>query len=450
MRVVVIGGGLAGLTCALELRERGHDVQVLEREARPGGKVRTERLGDWQLELGPSSLTANAPATEALLQRIGLAGEVVPSAEAAKHRFVVRNRKLREVPDSPPKLVTSRAISLADRWHILREPNAAPPPVDIDETVAEFASRRFGPELARRLVEPMVTGVFAGDYAQLSVKSAFPRVAAMEREHGSLVKALIALERARRSAGGPRPSSGLTTLRGGMERLPAALAACLGPALRPGTEVESLQRETDGLTVRTTAGPVAAERVVLALPADDAARVCRSLDPTLADAYAAIPIAGVASVSLGFAAGEVTQSLAGFGFLVPRIEGLRLLGALWMTSSFPDHKQAPHGHVLIRCLIGGALDPGALELSDEGLIACAREGLAGAMRLSAEPCFTHVARWPSAIAQYVIGHADRVGVIEARGVQFGVYPSGAALRGIGVHDVIREAQATAARLHATP
>jgi oxygen-dependent protoporphyrinogen oxidase len=450
MRVVVIGGGLAGLTSALALRDRGHEVQVLERERRPGGKVRTERIGEWQLELGPSSLTTNAPLTEALFARLGIDGEVIPSAEAAKHRFVVRDGKLREVPDSPPKLLTSRAISLADRWHILREPKAPPPPADVDETVAEFAVRRFGPELARRLVEPMVTGVFAGDYAQLSVKSAFPRLVALEREHGSLVKALIALERARRSAGTARPRGPLATLRGGMERLPAALAARLGDAVRTSTEVFGIERGTAGLTIRTSTGPITAERVILALPADDAARTCRSLDPMLADAYAAIPLAGVASVSLGYAVGEVKHALAGFGFLVPRIEGLRLLGALWMTSSFPGSKQAPSAHVLIRCLIGGALDPSALELSDEGLVACAREGLARAMDLTAEPCLTHVARWPSGIAQYVSGHAARVEVIEGRGVQFGVQATGAALRGIGVHDVIREAEAAAQRLHATP
>jgi oxygen-dependent protoporphyrinogen oxidase len=445
MKVAVVGGGVAGLLCALRLRQRGHDPIVFEREAIAGGKVRTERVGEWQLELGPAALTDNAPPTQGLFRELDLAPAIITSSEAARRRYLLREGRLRELPDSPPKLLFSRALSLGDRWRLLREPAAPSAPPGVDESVGELARRRLGPELASRVVEPMVSGVFAGDYDRLSAASAFPRLVALEREHGSLLKALVALERARR-ANSETAVTRLQSLRGGMGALSEALALRLGDSLHVRAEVIAVERDSDGLMVRTASGPVRVDRVILALPPEEAAGVCRPLDPGLADAYGAIPTCGIASVSLGYARPEVAHPLDGFGFLVPRVEGVRLLGALFVTSTFPSLPQAPAGQVLIRCMIGGAHDPQAADLDDQALVEVAREGLSHALGLGATPRFTHVVRWRRGIAQYLIGHRQRVATIEQRGAQLGLYATGAALRGVGVHDVVRDANAVVERL----
>ncbi|HZS36260.1 MAG TPA: protoporphyrinogen oxidase, partial [Polyangia bacterium] len=293
-------------------------------------------------------------------------------------------------------------------------------------------------------IEPLVSGVFAGDYARLSAKSAFPRVVALEREHGSLLGGLRALERKRRRAGRAHAAR-LTTLAGGMAALPSALARELGDRVRTGVAVAAVEKRGAAFTLATSAGPLDAERVMLALPPDAAAALAAPLDAAIADAYTAIPQVSVAAVSLGWARGDVGHALDGFGFLVPRRERLRLLGCVFSSSAFPSLEQAPAGHVLVRCLMGGAQDPHALELTDEELIAAAREALRPTLAVSAAPAFSHVARWPRGIAQYEVGHAARVAAIEERGARIGLFSTGAALRGVGVNDVVREAAAAAER-----
>lgn len=444
MKVIVVGGGVAGLSAALELRERGHEVTVLEREATAGGKVRSERAGAWRVEHGPAGVLEGAPDTEAVLGRLGLAA--IPSAEAMRRRFVVREGRLVEVPDSPPKLLTAPALSMGEKWRLAREPFAPAPPPNVDETVAEFARRRLGPHLAAAFVEPFVAGIYAGDYERLSLRSALPKLAELERQHGSLLRGLVALERARRRAGMPRKSARLLTFSGGMGDLPGALGRALGDGLRTGVTVTALVRDGGRLTVRTPGGPLTADRVVLAVPPAEAAALLAPLDATAADACANIPVAGVAAVCLGYPRAQVPHPLDGFGFLVPRQEGLRLLGVIWMTSTFPAAEMSPEGHVLLRCMLGGRTDPEAVTLDERRLVSIARAGLRTLLGIVAEPAFTHVVRWPQAIAQYEVGHEGRVAAVETRAAALGIYPTGAAFRGVGVNDVIREGRAVAARL----
>jgi protoporphyrinogen/coproporphyrinogen III oxidase len=451
VKVVVVGGGVAGLTCALALADRGHEVTCLEREAAAGGKVGTARVNDgagqWLVERGPAGVLDNSPPTQELYQRLNLSSEVVISDDAARKRFLMRGRRLRLVPASPAILFSS-VLPWSAKWRLIREPKAPPPPAGVDETVAEFARRRLGDEIAAGLAEPMVSGVFAGDYSRLSIASAFPRVVEMERTHGSLLRAMMAMEKARKADGRPREPVRLTSLRGGMGSLPAALAGALGDRLRTKASVHQLLRSGSGWTVQTDAGPLSADRVVLALPSDEAAELVKPIDAALSDAYSAIPLAGVVAVALGWARADVKHPLDGFGFLVPRREGVRVLGSIWMSSTFPSGQQAPDGHVLLRCMLGGAHDPAALELSDDELVAAAREALGLAIGLTIPPRFVNVQRWRRGIAQYEVGHAGRVATIEERARALGLLPTGSALRGVGVNDVIREARAAAERLTA--
>jgi oxygen-dependent protoporphyrinogen oxidase len=448
--VVVVGGGVAGLSCALGLADRGIDVIVLERESEAGGKVSTAHLSDaggsWQVERGPAGVLDNSPPTQALYQRLNLSSEVVVSDDAARHRFLLSKGRLREVSPSP-RMLLSPLLPWSACWRLLREPKAPPPPQGVDETVAEFVRRRLGGEIAAGLAEPMVSGIFAGDYAKLSVASAFPKLVELERDHGSLLRAMRALGRARKAEGKPRQEARLTSLQGGMGMLPAALARVLGDRLRTGVAVQALERN-GSWTLRTSAGPVEAERVILALPADEAAELVKPLDAAMADAYRGIPVAGIVAVALGYSRSDVIHPLNGFGFLVPRREGVRLLGSIWMSSTFPTGHLAPEGHVLLRCMIGGAHDPAAADLADDELVAIAREGLATAIGLTIPPRFVHVQRWRRGIAQYEVGHGQRAQLIEERGRPLSLDATGAALRGVGVNDVIREAAKVAERIAA--
>jgi len=449
MKWVIVGGGVAGLTAALELRARGHEVIVLERERVAGGKVGTERSGDWLVERGPVAVQDNAPTTNELLKQLAL--DPLAADDASKRRFLLLHGKLREVPESPPKLLVSRTLSFAEKWRLLREPKA-PPPDGSDETIHDFAARRLGESIAQRFVEPMVTGIFAGDYTRLSLRSVFPRLAELEREHGSLLRGLMAMEKRRKAEGRPRATPRLHTLPGGLGALPAALCRALGDAVKVGVEVGAITRfprtSGDGWTVSTSGGPLECERLILAVPPDEAGRLVAPVDAAMAEAFDAIPQVGVAAVSLGYPRAAVKHALDGFGYLAPRIEQQRVLGTLFMTSIFPSLEQAPAGHVVLRCMIGGAHDPEALKLDDAALVAVAAEGLRATVGATGAPAFSHVMRWPRAIPQYTVGHAGRVATVEERGARLGLHATGASLRGVGVNDVVREAKALVARVGA--
>jgi oxygen-dependent protoporphyrinogen oxidase len=446
VRIAVIGGGVGGLTAALTLRDRGHEVIVFEAEATVGGKVRTEMQGLWRVELGPTALSEGAPSTQSLLHRLGLESEVILSEEEACHRFVFRQGRLRELPTSPPKLLFSRALSASAKLRLLREMRVPPSSPNLEESVAEFARRRFGAEIAEYIAEPMATGVFAGDYERLSLRAAFPKVAELEQQHGSLLRALRARARERRASGVPRRREHLLSLKGGLEHLPRALHRELGNAVRLSAPVSALRRIGMQWELRTKGERVVVDRVLLAIPASNAAPLLSSVDEEMSITLSGIVEVGIACVSLGYRRTDLVGVPVGFGFLVPKREGPRLLGAVFVSDVFPTAPQAPSGHALLRCMLGGARDPFALELEDEELVALARADLEKTTGLRHPPRFSHVVRWRSAIAQYEFGHADRIARLEARGRALGLGFAGAAFHGVGVNDVIADALPAAERL----
>jgi len=451
MKIAVVGGGVGGLTCAFRLRERGHDVVVLEREGEAGGKVQTERTASgWLVEHGPAGVLDNSPPTRELYRDLGIADAVVQSDDAARRRFIVRDGQMMLV--SPPNLLVGKLMTMRERLRVVAEPFVRARRDDEDETLESFTTRRLGASVASRFVEPIASGVYAGDWSRLSAASAFPKLVELERAHGSLLFGGIASARQARREGKPRKPARLTSLRGGMGTLPRALAAKLGPSLRTGVEAKALRaRAGGGFTIDTKDGPLDVDRVVLALPSRPAAAlvagVSGGVGAALADAFAAIPYAPIAAICLGFPRASVRHPLDGFGFLSPRREGERVLGVLWMTSIFPGQdRQAPDGQVLLRVMLGGRTDPEGPGLPDDVLVGIARQAALKHVGAGGEPSFTHVTRWSEAIAQYELGHGRRVEAITTRGEPAGLYATGAALRGVGVNDVIKDAEAIAARL----
>jgi len=450
-RVAVVGAGITGLATAYLLsRERpAWQVAVLESGEHVGGKARTTVRGGYTVDWGPNGFLTSAPETLELARALGLEDELQPAADAARHRFLYRDGGLRPLPASPQAFLTSEVVPFPGRARAALEPWLGSRGAG-EESVHAFLARHFGRGFADALADAFVSGITAGDPRELSLDALFPRMRAMERAHGSLVRALVAQQRAarrrRREAGaGPRPPAPgrLTSFReGGMQRLLDALADALPRPVRLGAAVTALERAPDGpaYRLRLAGGePEAFDAVVVTAPAPSAAGLLRPLAPSAADALAAIPYAGVRVFGLGFDRIDVPRVLDGFGFLVPRGQGVRSLGVLWTSTLYPG--RAPAGKVLLRVLAGGRLDPAMLELSDDDALAAVRRDLRISMGVVAEPEFVETVRWPRAIPQYTLGHGARLSALEAglAGLP-GLQLAGNAYRGVGVNDCVREAR----------
>ena len=473
-RVVVIGGGGAGLACALSLLDTykarggvigrgGLELTVLEAREQLGGRIGSERHGGFSIETGPATLQEGSPGLSELLQRIGLRDEQVFSSDQASRRYVFRAGALRRLPSKPSEVLFSDALSIPARLRLLWEPLVAPARPDAaepDESVAAFGRRRLGSRVTSELIDPFLSGIFAGDIEKLSMRSALPRLWQMEAEHRSLFKALRrkqAEAASRVKAGGaPTALPRLFGFRQGIGQLAAALGRSVteaGGVIRLSTSAQAIKRAEGGAGYEVIlAGDgggerLPAEQVVLALPPPDAAVLAATLDPALGAAYQEIPMASVVAISLAWPREQVPHPLDGFGFLIPRHEGLLLLGTLFMTSILPDYDQAPKGQVVLRALYGGAHHAEVVNLDDGALLEQVRRDLKVTLGILTEPRFIHIQRWPRAIEQYLVGHAARVATLEARlGGLPGLSATGAAFRGVSVPDVLRQGQELGARL----
>jgi oxygen-dependent protoporphyrinogen oxidase len=462
-RVVVVGGGVSGLTTALHLKDRaaeidgGLEVLVLEASGVPGGNIRTQRVEGFVIERGPNGYLDNVPTTPALVRRLGLEGQIQKADESAANRYLFRNGKLHLLPTGPIGFLSNPVLSLSGRLRVFGEPFAPPRPRGVDETIFQFASRRIGTEAASILIDAMVSGVFAGNVHELSLAASFPRMARMEEEHGGLVKAMLAGMRAKRRAkkeararrargedvgeltrpGGPAgPGGTLTSFNEGLDTLPDALAEELGDVVRLDTRVMTV---SPSWAVRLANGELLrADAVVVAVPAPMAHPILGDLEPELASAIAGISTAPLAVVALAYDAETMGGAPNGFGFLVPRGTGPRILGCLWDSSIFPG--RAPEGKVLMRAMIGGAHDPEALTLEDREMVDQVRSDLRLTMGLEAEPLFTQVYRWRLGIGQYTVGHLERLEAIHRCLEDLpGLWVAGSSFYGISMNACIEKA-----------
>lgn len=450
-RVVVAGGGISGLATAFRIRslrpDRPPEVIVLESSDRPGGKIRTDSDGGCVRERGPNGFLDNVPETLDLVRELGLDSRLRRASERAAARFLFRGPGLWKLPSSQAEFVWSRLLSVRAKMRILWEPFAKGPP-EGDESVFDFARRRIGEEPARILVDALVAGVFAGKATELSLRSAFPAMHAMEREHGSLIRAMLAKRRAAKKEGGGAgspfgPGGTLTTFDGGMQVLTDALAARLGPAVRTGKRAMEVRRERGRWLVQTADGErFPCDAVVSAVPAPDAAFLLQKGDPRFRDALAAIPVAPVVVVSLRYPEAAAPKAKAGFGFLVPSGEKPRVLGVLWDSTVFEG--RAPAGEVLVRAMLGGARSPELADLAEPDILALVKEDLRLTMAIEAEPTETRIYRWMQGIPQYTVGHQERLDRIEAiRTDHPGLHLTGNSFRGVATNLCVMDAVATA-------
>jgi protoporphyrinogen/coproporphyrinogen III oxidase len=435
---VVVGGGVSGLALALALSRASVPVTVLEAGAHPGGAARTEERQGFLLEMGPNSLLDREGIVAALATSLGLT--LRTASATAKRRFVVREGRLRALPLSPASFLTSDVLPLAAKLRLLLEPFSRRGAEGVDESLGDFARRHLGRATTAALVDALQTGIWAGDMERLSAASAFPRLVALERAHGSL---LLGAARSRRALGGTAAPR-LSSLEGGLGTLSLAMARELGPRLRLQTQVTGLSRMADGWRLTTATQGLSASRVVLALPPQEAAELVRPFDDGLAVGLAGFPSVPVAVVHLGYRP-ALEPAPEGFGFLVPSAERRDILGTVYASSAFPF--RVPGGGTLLTVLLGGAHRPELLERDDASLVRLARAELSALLGVERTPTLTEVFRWPRAIPQYNVGHAQRVKTALARAATWpGLWLTGNAYGGAGVADCLRTAAALAERL----
>lgn len=450
-RVVVVGGGVAGLAITFELLERTRsedsppEVLCLEAEDRPGGNIRSDATDDFLVEWGPNGFLDNVPATLDLVRRLGLQERLLPADPVSNNRFIFRKGRLRKLPTGPVSFVFSDVLSVPGRLRVLCEPLGPRPRGDGEESVFDFAARRIGREAASILVSSMVTGIYAGDAKELSLQATFPKMWKMERDHGTLTRAMLHKRREARArdarAGGPAgPGGHLTSFEGGLEELVRGLARAAEGALRLRAPVTGLvASEGGGYRVETAGGEsIDADAVILACPAWSAARTTSDLDPDLSRALSEIPSASLCVVHLGFEDSAPRVPPVGFGYLIPRGEGPRILGTIWASSIFTN--RAPEGKCLLTTMVGGAHDPEAVELEDDALLRVVREDLRMIQGVDVPPAFVRIFRHPRGIPQYTLGHMGRLETIQKRlEAHPGLFVAGNSYHGISVNSCVEEA-----------
>jgi len=443
----VVGGGMAGLSCAWRLASKGLRPLVLEAEAVPGGNVRTRSVeGGFRVERGPHTFLASADQIFMLAHELGLEQELVQTRPEAAARFITRGGRLHRAPDGAKTFLRTRLLSRRAKLRLAAEPlftgRGRP-----DDTALDFFRRRFGEEAARIIAGAFVSGVYAGDPAALSAPAAFPLFWGFEQEAGGMIRGALRHQKrkkAERDALGdsaPPRRKGLWSFNGGLGQLSGQLAHRLGDAFRPSSPVASLYRGESGFGLECDGTSHRASTVVLAVPPPQAARLLADIDRELADLLAGIPMAPVAVVSLGFR--QRLDSLPdGFGFLAPRGEGVRALGVMFPSRLFPG--RAPGSRDLLTGYVGGMLDPGALSLDGEELAVIVRDDLRRLTGIDAAPELVRVVRHEAAIPQLVVGHLERLDKIRARlALHPGLHLAGNYLRGVGIKDAVASGLETA-------
>ncbi len=448
-RIAIIGGGISGLTAALTLEEhrRSGAVEYALYESSPqlGGVLRTDHVDGCIVEAGPDSFITEKPWAADLCRTLDLGDQLIGSNDVDRKTYILVRGRLIPMPDGLMFLVPTKILptgfsplfSWTTKLRMAQELLHPPRAGSADESVASLVERHYGPEMVDRLADPLLSGVYGGEAANLSVRAVLPRFAEMERAHGSLGRAMLAARKKMpRNANKPAPPL-FTSLKNGMQQLVETLVPRLNPAsLITGVTVQSIQPRTGGWSVSAGLKSDHFNAVILALPARAAAKL---LAPCCTELSAELGVIGYSSsitVGLGYDR-SVRESLPpGFGFLVPRSEGKRLLAATFVHNKFPH--RAPGDRALLRCFFAGAHAESVWQLSDDAIVALVRNELQQILGVRAAPLFARVYKWKSAMAQYGVGHLDRLDRIERMRQQLpGLALAGNGFRGIGVPDCVR-------------
>ena len=449
-RVVIIGGGISGLAAAHRILELNPAAQVtiLEASSRLGGTIHTEFRDGFLLERGPDSFISEKPQAVALAKRLGIESRLIETNEKYRRSFIVRNGRLRPVPEgfqllAPSRMwpfITSDIFSLAGKARMAADlflPRQGTNGTT-DESLASFVRRRLGVEALERMAQPMVGGIYTADPETLSLRATLPRFLEMEREHRSLILALLRQGRAQKSGTSGARYSLFLSFDGGVQVLVEPLTR-INADFRVKTRAQRLTFE-QGWTITTDKDEVfKADAVCLAVPAYIAASL---LTGELADKLRQIKYASTATINFGYRRAAIEHPLNGFGFVVPFVEKRSLIACTFSSVKFSG--RAPKGHVLLRAFAGGALQPEIFALDEAELAARVEADLRELLGINEAPLFVEVAKWERSMPQYEVGHLDRIVEIENKVSKLpGLTLAGNSYRGAGIPDCIRSGESAA-------
>lgn len=457
-KAIVVGGGISGLATAYLLREKAKEagvelqVTLLEKEDRVGGKIWSRKENGYLCEWGPNGFLDNKPQTLELCRQLGADASLLRSNDNARKRFIYADGVLHRLPENGPSFLKSRLISWPGKLRLALEPFAPQAPTGVDETLAAFGRRRLGEEALRKLIAPMVSGIFAGDPETMSLASCFPRIAELEREFGGLIKAMVKLAKKKKRemaegkavASAAGPGGILTSFRDGIQTLTDILAGELGEgAISTASGALGISGgKSVPYRVRTDKGELAADIVILATPAYATADLVQDVDPGMGALLREIPYSSMTVVCFGYEREMIAHDLNGFGYLIPKEEGMNTLGTLWDSSIFAN--RAPQGQVLLRSMMGGACFPQYIHLSDAEVERRVRDDLKTIMGITAAPSFVQIFRHERAIPQYTVGHGGRLAALTEKGKAHpGLILTGNSYRGIGLNDCVAAAHRAA-------
>jgi oxygen-dependent protoporphyrinogen oxidase len=460
-RIAIIGGGISGLSAAHTLEEKrqsGTPIQYVLFESSPrlGGVLVTDRVDGCLVEAGPDSFLTEKPWAADLCRNIGLGDQLIGSNDSERKTYILARGKLVVMPDGlmfmvPTKImptVFSPLFSWRTKVRMAAEWFHPPHKASEDETVAEMVERHYGSEMVELLADPLLSGVYGGEASQLSVRAVLPRFADMESKHGSLGRAMLAARKKMGAAANVPARPLFTSLKDGMQQMVDALVARLDAnALKTSSLVQSIIPQDDGWTVSAGYRSDQFDAVIVATPTHAAAAVLQGTDENLSRDLGEIKYSSSVTVTLGYDE-KVRRSLPpGFGFLVPRSEGRRMLAATFVHNKFPH--RAPENRALVRCFLGGARDEQILQSGEEEIFEIVRDELRQivGIALDAEPLFARVYKWKSAMAQYSVGHLERLQRIESLRQKLpGLALAGNGYSGIGVPDCVRSGAEAAGKI----
>jgi oxygen-dependent protoporphyrinogen oxidase len=405
----------------------------------------TEQVNGCLIEAGPDSFLTEKPWATDLCREIGLADQLIGSNDADRKTYILVKGRLVVMPDGLMFMVPTRVLptvfsplfSTGTKLRMAREWFHPPHKANGDETVAALVERHYGVEMVDRLADPLLSGVYGGEAGQLSVRAVLPRFAEMEAQHGSLGRAMLASRKklAQLTKGPARPL--FTSLKNGMQQMVDALTSRLpASSLITGAAVQSVQTLDGGWTISAGYQSDHFDALIVAVPAQGAARLLGPASTTLAGELREIRYSSSVTVTLGYDQDVRVALPPGFGFLVPRSEGKRMLACTFVHNKFPH--RAPEDRALIRCFLGGSRDEGVLGASEDEILGIVRRELREIIGLNAEPLFARVYKWKGAMAQYGVGHLERLERIDRlRSRLPGLFLAGNGYRGIGVPDCVR-------------
>ncbi|MDL1882226.1 protoporphyrinogen oxidase [Anaerolineae bacterium CFX8] len=457
--VVIVGGGISGLSAAWYLqqsRSSGMDINctVLEASDRWGGKILTEQVEGiaetpFVVEAGPDSFLTQKPWALQLARELGLTERLLGTNDQMRAVYVLHRGKPVALPDGvllivPTKFLPfalSPLISLLGKVRMGLDFFIPAKRDDTDETLAEFVRRRLGNEALDKIAEPLMSGIYNAEADKQSILATFPRFRQLEREHGSLIRGMLASRRQRAASSSDTKTSMFMSLQGGTQELVEALVQQLTGDLRLHTPVSAIERTTEGkYSVTTSSGDtLPADAVLLTTPAYTTAHLLLSLAPDAADKLNNIRYVSTGTISMAFHSADIKRLLHGFGLVIPRSEK-RPINAITIAST-KFHHRAPEDYVLLRVFFGGSRSPETMNFDDNRLLDVVRQELHNILDIETAPLFHRIYRWHRANPQYDVNHLEHIAAIESL-LPVGIYVTGSAFRGVGMPDCVYQSQQT--------